>query len=102
MPPTLPHSHTPLDPLQKCPNTTSVFGQVYQKDQDSKMLCEACFLSAAPPCAVCGKPVVGTVAKVGENSYHPECLLCSSCGVQLTGSFTKTDTGFRCSECQTA
>ncbi|CAE7306806.1 ctnA [Symbiodinium sp. KB8] len=37
--------------------------QVYEKDGDSKMLCEACFLSAAPACAACGKPVVGMVAK---------------------------------------
>ncbi|CAE7628771.1 limB [Symbiodinium sp. CCMP2592] len=76
--------------------------QVYEKDGDSKMLCEACFLSAAPACAACGKPVVGMVAKVGDDSYHPECLICSSCGGQISGSFAKTDTGFMCTECQAA
>lgn len=74
--------------------------QVYEKDGDSKMLCEACFLSAAPACAACGKPVVGMVAKVGDDSYHPECLICSSCGGQISGSFAKTDAGFVCTECQ--
>lgn len=45
---------------------------------------ESCYLSNAPKCAACGMPVVGSVARVGESAFHPDCLVCSSCHLAFT------------------
>lgn len=78
-------------------------GQQVYESPDGKTLCEACYWcywSSAPKCSACGTPVVGTVAQVAENTFHPDCLVCSSCKQKLTGAFVKTDAGFLCSECR--
>lgn len=75
-------------------------GQQVYESPDGKTLCEACYWSSAPKCSACGTPVVGTVARVGESTFHPDCLVCSSCKQKLSGAFVKTDAGFLCSECR--
>ncbi|CAJ1329643.1 unnamed protein product [Effrenium voratum] len=74
-------------------------GQQVYESPDAKV-CESCFLQSAPKCGACGKPVIGTVARVGETAFHPDCLVCSGCGQKLTGAFAKTDSGFKCANCR--
>ena len=34
-------------------------------------------------------PVVGSVARVGESAFHPDCLVCSSCHLAFTWHLEK-------------
>lgn len=89
-----------LGQCSACQRSFKAGQQIYESPEDKRTLCEACYLSAAPKCAACLMPVVGTVARVGESAYHPECLVCSGCRQKITGAFVKSDAGFLCSECR--
>lgn len=74
---------------------------IYENDKDAKrrMLCERCWNAELPTCSGCKKIVAGRLAKIGDNVYHPECLICSVCATTLSGSFSQTSTGFTCPDC---
>nr|XP_012617565.1 PDZ and LIM domain protein 4 isoform X1 [Microcebus murinus] len=40
-------------------------------------------LQGLPECARCGRGIVGTIVKARDKLYHPECFMCSDCGLNL-------------------
>eukprot|EP00913_Durusdinium_trenchii_P017312 g16280.t1 len=76
-----------LGQCSACQRSFKAGQQIYESPEDKRTLCEACYLSAAPKCAACLMPVVGTVARVGESAYHPECLVCSGCRLICRSNF---------------
>ncbi|KAK1343275.1 hypothetical protein QTO34_016053 [Cnephaeus nilssonii] len=40
-------------------------------------------LQGLPECTRCGHGIVGTIVKARDKLYHPECFMCSDCGLNL-------------------
>lgn len=40
-------------------------------------------LQKLPQCTRCSNGIVGTIVKARDKLYHPECFLCSDCGINL-------------------
>ncbi|XP_028668633.1 PDZ and LIM domain protein 4 [Erpetoichthys calabaricus] len=40
-------------------------------------------LQKLPQCTRCGNGIVGTIVKARDKLYHPECFMCSDCGLNL-------------------
>ncbi|XP_001371681.3 PDZ and LIM domain protein 4 [Monodelphis domestica] len=40
-------------------------------------------LQLLPECTRCGNGIVGTIVKARDKLYHPECFMCSDCGLNL-------------------
>ncbi|XP_059554314.1 PDZ and LIM domain protein 4 isoform X2 [Myotis daubentonii] len=40
-------------------------------------------LKGLPECTRCGHGIVGTIVKARDKLYHPECFMCSDCGLNL-------------------
>lgn len=40
-------------------------------------------LQGLPECTRCGNGIVGTIVKARDKLYHPECFMCSDCGLNL-------------------
>ncbi|KAM9253476.1 PDZ and LIM domain protein 4 isoform 1-T1 [Dugong dugon] len=40
-------------------------------------------LQGLPECTLCGQGIVGTIVKARDKLYHPECFMCSDCGLNL-------------------
>ncbi|XP_020035242.1 PDZ and LIM domain protein 4 isoform X2 [Castor canadensis] len=40
-------------------------------------------LQGLPECTGCGHGIVGTIVKARDKLYHPECFMCSDCGLNL-------------------
>ncbi|XP_021097245.1 PDZ and LIM domain protein 4 isoform X2 [Heterocephalus glaber] len=40
-------------------------------------------LQGLPGCTRCGHGIVGTIVKARDKLYHPECFMCSDCGLNL-------------------
>merc|ERR1711870_52534 len=39
-------------------------------------------------CAKCGGMITGKYGTAGNDFYHPECMTCDRCGVELLGAFS--------------
>ena len=47
-------------------------------------------------CETCGEELVSVYTSVGEKFYHPDCLLCSICGVKIDEEFFLEDGEILC------
>jgi len=66
---------------------------------EKQILCGACWAKVAPHCVACGEEISGTMAKVGEDIYHQNCLKCTQCRKPIDGQLTKMDCGLVCGAC---
>ena len=73
--------------------------------KDNQILCSTCKLEnpeeikTVDVCVYCKKPL-GSAAMVALNyKWHPECFVCTDCGVVLTGFFRDTDGVPYCEPC---
>eukprot|EP01129_Flabellula_baltica_P000031 TRINITY_DN1002_c0_g1_i3.p1 TRINITY_DN1002_c0_g1~~TRINITY_DN1002_c0_g1_i3.p1 ORF type:complete len:1661 (+),score=374.68 TRINITY_DN1002_c0_g1_i3:663-4985(+) len=53
----------------------------------------------ATKCAACKLPITEYVVNVGDKSYHPSCLSCGVCGIQLDGAFYNVKGAMLCVDC---
>ncbi|CAJ1329641.1 unnamed protein product, partial [Effrenium voratum] len=103
-PPTEAHSVTAQGGPEYCTACKKQFegGQsIYESrlSGEPQSLCKACWSQVAPHCAACGELVSGTMARVGEDTYHQQCLKCAFCKKAINGQLTKMDVGLACSSC---
>ncbi|CAJ1429337.1 unnamed protein product [Effrenium voratum] len=103
-PPTEAHSVTAQGGPEYCTACKKQFegGQsIYESrlSGEPQSLCKACWSQVAPHCAACRELVSGTMARVGEDTYHQQCLKCAFCKKAINGQLTKMDVGLACSSC---
>ncbi|OWK11570.1 PDLIM4 [Cervus elaphus hippelaphus] len=53
------------------------------KPTTSKLGAPLSGLQGLPECTRCGHGIVGTIVKARDKLYHPECFMCSDCGLNL-------------------
>lgn len=69
-------------------------------DKDNKYYCMPCFTNnVAPKCTACSKPLDGEFLKLGSESYHKDCFICSECQHGITGKFFKLEGKPCCESC---
>jgi len=70
------------------------------KHKDATLWCAPCYTDKfLPRCTACTKPVEGSVMTVSEATYHPACLVCGACKVQLGAKMFRHDGQLLCTPC---
>eukprot|EP00928_Gymnodinium_smaydae_P038665 TRINITY_DN26620_c0_g1_i1.p1 TRINITY_DN26620_c0_g1~~TRINITY_DN26620_c0_g1_i1.p1 ORF type:complete len:1018 (-),score=146.88 TRINITY_DN26620_c0_g1_i1:143-3196(-) len=74
--------------------------KLHVNDDNGLGFCTDCWQAQGlPTCHGCGKPLSGSFAKVGEKTYHPECLNCSICSGKIEDACSNTPVGLACEPC---
>jgi len=75
-------------------------GKIQVFEKAGKPFCENCFNTQfMEACAGCGQPLVGSVVKAMNKTWHPQCFKCASCGVSVSKSFVNKDGRPYCTNC---
>jgi len=78
---------------------------VFQSASNKQVVCEMCYQAQFPPCGACAKPLITSVVRIGNKSYHSGCLYCSVCSEIIVGALnvlqcSESMTGLVCKQCQ--